>query len=569
MSGVNVKADAAGADATANVAQTPVVQAAQVQTGTAQAAQAAQATPMALRVSGLSLSIKDHGILHDVSFSLPDEYSLAIVGESGSGKSMTARSLAGLLPDGATVSGKLLLDGHDIDLAGSEKAWRQVRGNTVVWLPQNPFASMNPLRKCGPQVADGLQSGSVRSGNGGETSGTGDSGQSRRKLSRAERRAAVERLLRDVGLEPSVYDAYPHQLSGGMLQRVAIAAAIAPNPRILIADEPTTALDAQTQAGVLDLLDSLRSTRHMAVVLITHDLALASSRAQQLVVFNAGRVVESGATEEIVRHSKHEYTRQLLNAHHLLDAAPVAFGDDIVVARNVSKTYAGASVPALQDASIHVAQGEIVGIVGESGSGKSTLAKCLVGLEQPDSGSVEFHTADGKTSSWNKRMAQVVFQNPYGSLNPSMTVRQTLVEALGVVGRPASDVDELIALVGLEAELLDRKPGKLSGGQCQRVAIARALAPEPRLIIADEAVSALDATIQTVVLDTLLRLRERLGIGILFISHDLDVVRRIADRIYVIYHSRIVESGGTDEVLDHPKNDYVKALIAAMPKRSE
>ena len=532
----------------------------------ADAAGAAQTVPMALQVSGLNLSIKGHAILHDVSFSLPDESSLAIVGESGSGKSMTARSLAGLLPDGATVSGKLLLDGHNVDLAGSEKAWRQVRGNTVVWLPQNPFASMNPLRKCGPQVADGLQSKNVR---GGKANGTGGSEQYGRKLSRAERRAAVERLLRDVGLDPSVYDAYPHQLSGGMLQRVAIAAAVAPNPRILIADEPTTALDAQTQAGVLDLLDSLRSTRHMAVVLITHDLALASSRAQQLVVFNDGRVVESGATEEIVRHPKHEYTRQLLNAHHLLDAASVAFGDDIVVARNVSKTYAGASTPALQDASIHVAQGEIVGIVGESGSGKSTLAKCLVGLEQPDSGSVEFHTADGKTSSWNKRMAQVVFQNPYGSLNPSMTVRQTLVEALGVVGRPASDVDKLIILVGLEAELLDRKPGKLSGGQCQRVAIARALAPEPRLIIADEAVSALDATIQTVVLDTLLRLRERLGIGILFISHDLDVVRRIADRIYVIYRSRIVESGNTAEVLDHPKNDYVKALIAAMPKRSE
>ncbi|MCH9274829.1 ABC transporter ATP-binding protein [Bifidobacterium amazonense] len=543
----------------------------------------AAASP-AVRVTGLHVTIGGKEIIHGVDLTIPRDATVAVVGESGSGKSVTAKTLSGLLPDRSDASGDYALFGEPINLEAGERAWRRLRGGTIVWLPQDPFSSLDPLRTCGRQIEDGLRSAghvgslpaqdvdndrTVAASAGGSGNGGGaPAANGRGRLTKAQRRAAVERLLTDVGLAPAVYDAYPHELSGGMRQRVAIAAALAPDPRILIADEPTTALDASTQETVLDLLESLRSSRHMTLLLITHDLALAVERADHLVVFHGGQVVEEGGRDQVVHHPRSPYTRELLDAHTRLAVTDVpAFGDVVMRANHLRKTFAGSNVPAVADVSFDVRAGEILGLVGESGSGKSTVARCIVGLETPDSGNVVFTGNDGKPIGWSRGEAQLVFQNPYGSLNPTMTVRQTLTEALRVSGKPADDaaVRALVAKVGLEAELIDRKPGTLSGGQCQRVAIARALAPEPKLLVADEAVTALDANIQTHVLETLLELRSRLGLAMLFISHDLDTVRRIADRIAVMRHGRIVETGTTGQVMNHPQHDYVRALIAAMP----
>ncbi|MBT1160592.1 ABC transporter ATP-binding protein [Bifidobacterium sp. SO1] len=517
----------------------------------------------AMQVRGLHVTIAGKPIIRGVDLTIPANATVAVVGESGSGKSVTAKALSGLLPERSRATGDYRLFGEPVDLESGERAWRRLRGGMIVWLPQDPFSSLDPLRTCGRQIEDGLLA-AGRPGHAGDGSQTTDRG----KPGRAQRRAAVERLLTDVGLPPAVADAYPHELSGGMRQRVAIAAALAPAPHILIADEPTTALDASTQETVLDLLESLRTSRHMTLLLITHDLALAVERANHLVVFHGGEVVEEGGRDQVVHHPRSPYTRELLEAHAKLHVeAPAETGGTVVTAKHLVKTYPGASLPAVDDVSLDVRAGEILGLVGESGSGKSTVARCIVGLETPDSGSVAYTGDDGKPTGWSRGEAQLVFQNPYGSLNPTMTVRQTLAEALRVSGKPADDaaVRALVAKVGLEAEYIDRKPGTLSGGQCQRVAIARALAPEPKLLVADEAVTALDANIQTHVLETLLELRSRLGLAILFISHDLDTVRRIADRIAVMRHGRIVETGTTDQVMNHPRHDYVRGLIAAMP----
>ncbi|MBW3093409.1 ABC transporter ATP-binding protein [Bifidobacterium sp. 82T10] len=520
----------------------------------------------AVRVTGLHVTIGGKEIIHGVDLTIPRDATVAVVGESGSGKSVTAKALSGLLPDRSDASGDYALFGEPINLEAGERAWRRLRGGTIVWLPQDPFSSLDPLRTCGRQIEDGLRAAS-RTGLADDRAGDDRPVESGR-LTKTQRRAAVERLLVDVGLSQAVYDAYPHELSGGMRQRVAIAAALAPDPRILIADEPTTALDASTQETVLDLLESLRSSRHMTLLLITHDLALAVERADHLVVFHGGQVVEEGGRDQVVHHPRSPYTRELLDAHTRLAVTDKpAPGDVVMRADHLRKTFAGAAAPAVDDVSLDVRAGEILGLVGESGSGKSTVARCIVGLETPDSGNVVYAGNDGKPTGWSRGEAQLVFQNPYGSLNPTMTVRQTLAEALRVSGKPADDaaVRALVAKVGLESEFIDRKPGTLSGGQCQRVAIARALAPEPKLLVADEAVTALDANIQTHVLETLLELRSRLGLAMLFISHDLDTVRRIADRIAVMRHGEIVETGTTDQVMSHPRHDYVRTLIAAMP----
>lgn len=510
---------------------------------------AAASVPPAIQVRGLHVAIDGKDIIRGVDLTIPTNATVAVVGESGSGKSVTAKALSGLLPERSQTSGEYELFGEPVNLAAGERAWRTIRGATIVWLPQDPFSSLDPLRRVGQQIADGLR-------------------KSDQSYDHHSTRDAVISLLTDVGLDPSVADAYPHELSGGMRQRVAIAAALAPQPRMLIADEPTTALDASTQQTVLDLLESLRASRHMTMLLITHDLALAVERADHLVVFHDGLVVEEGDREQVMHHPKSAYTRELLEAHAKLHVGTrTEPGKDVVIAEHVMKTFAGAPVAAVDDVSLHVRAGEIVGLVGESGSGKSTVARCLVGLETPDSGSIAYVGAQGNHVAWSCEQAQLVFQNPYGSLNPTMTVRRTLTEALKISGKPHDDaaIRSLMSKVGLESNLIDRKPGTLSGGQCQRVAIARALAPEPKLLVADEAVTALDANIQTHVLETMLDLRERLGLAILFISHDLDTVRRISDRIAVMRHGRIVETGSTDQVMHHPQHDYVRTLIAAMP----
>ncbi len=500
-------------------------------------------TPITVR--NLHVSINGAPIIRGVDLNVPARATVAIVGESGSGKSMTAKAISGLLPRGAQATGTLELLGNNVDLSASERSWEKLRGQSIVWLPQDPFLSLNPLQTCGKQISLGSL------------------------LPRGERRAQGERLLADVGLDPRVYDAYPHELSGGMRQRVAIACALAPEPKILIADEPTTALDASTQEGVLDLLRDACADRGMTLLIITHDLALAAERAQYLVVFHDGRVVEEGPSEQIVHNPASAYTRELLDAHGRLSRGTDAtIGETVLSVTHLVKQFDGAAAPSVDDVSFEIRAGEILGLVGESGSGKSTVARCITGLETLTAGSVLFHDAEsGANLPWSRGQAQLVFQNPYGSLNPTMTIRQTLVEALHAAGK-AEDEASVLALmqhVGLEPELADRRPGTLSGGQCQRAAIARALAPEPRLLIADEAITALDANIQTHVLETLLDLRQRLNLAILFISHDLDTVRRISDRIAVMQHGKIVETGSTREVMENPTHPYVRKLIAAMP----
>lgn len=505
----------------------------------------------ALQVRGLRVAIGSREIIHGVDLTLRRGASLAVVGESGSGKSVTAKALCGLLPRDSSISGEYELGGQTIDLSAGEAVWRAIRGSGIVWLPQDPFSSLNPLATCGRQICSGSS------------------------LPRRERPVQARRLLRDVGLSPDVYSAYPHELSGGMRQRVAIAAAVAPGPRVLIADEPTTALDAQTQEGVLRLLRDLSTSHHMSLVLITHDLSLAAEHADDIAVFHDGLVVEEAGRDDVVLRPRSEYTRRLLGARMHRGAGHGGGADGggrlVVRAEHLVRTYPGASEPAIRDVSLEVRRGEILGVVGASGSGKSTVARCLVGLEKPDSGSVAYIGPSGDMLPWSRDRAQLVFQDPFGSLNPTMTVAQTLHEALHVCGKPADDaaMRRLLAEVGLDSsteDLLDRKPGTLSGGQCQRVAVARALAPGPALLVADEAVTALDAAIRVQVLDTMLRLRDDFGLAILFISHDLDVVRRIADRIMVMRAGVVVESGTTADVMDRSMNAYVRALVAAMPR---
>ena len=500
-----------------------------------------------LQLTGLRVTIGRSPILRGVDLVLPERGFLGIVGQSGSGKSITAKALAGLLPRGARAEGRYRFGDRTIDLAGTPRAWRAIRGREVVWLPQDPFTSLDPLRRVGGQLVAGLAEA--------------------RRLSRTQRAAEVTRRLAEVGLPARVASAFPHELSGGMRQRVAIAAALAPDPRVLIADEPTTALDAATQAEVLDLLDRLRAERGTSMVLITHDIALAQQRCTDLAVFNDGVVVEQGPTAVVAAAAQHPYTRELLTSRQPpVEPPPAADQPLVLTASDLTKTYPGAAAAALREASIRLRRAEIVGIVGESGSGKTTLGRCLLGLERPDHGQVAYY--DGQAQlSWSPSQAQLVFQNPYSSLNPALTVRATLTEALTASGRPASDIVDLLRLVHLPAELAGRKPAQLSGGERQRVAIARALAPRPRVVVCDEAVSALDAPIQAHIVATLAELRDELGLAIVFVSHDLALVARIAQRVYVLRHGEIVEQGDAQQVLAAPNHPYTRQLVAATPGR--
>jgi peptide/nickel transport system ATP-binding protein len=562
-------------------------------------------------------------IVTGVDLDLHPGSTLAVVGESGSGKSMIAKALSGLLPRGVRATGQVTLDGAPLDLAGDERAWSQVRGRQVALLLQDPFTSLSPVHRCGTQIAAALPA----------------------TISRTERAAAVADALTEVGLDPQVARKYPFELSGGMRQRVAIAAALTARPQVLLADEPTTALDVTTQRAILDLLGTLRAERGMAVVLITHDLELARERADDLVVLYAGRALETGPARQLLAAPAHPYTRALHEANppleHRVDRLAVIEGnvprpaqvagrcvfadrcprvrpqchegepplvqvaadrqsaclfaadelagrvgagprvleptatarpEPVVSIRGLTKTFAGSTTPALAGVDVLVGRGECVGVVGESGSGKTTLARCLVGLERADGGSIDFlgplRPATG-TSRPAHRLVQIVFQDPYSALDPALTVGATIAEALAVGGRPRSEVGRLLDLVGLPATYAGRRPHALSGGERQRVAIARALAPGPSLLVCDESVSALDVSVQAQVLNLLAELRLRLGLSLVFISHDMAVVRQIADHVYVMLSGRVVEDGPTDQVLSRPGHDYTRALMASVPGRAE
>ncbi|MBN9175766.1 MAG: ABC transporter ATP-binding protein [Microbacterium sp.] len=477
---------------------------------------------------------------------------LAIIGESGSGKTLSAKSLVGLLPRGFRAQGSLRVREREIDLGAKPEHWRGVLGRMVALLLQDPFTSLSPVHRCGDQIAWTIEA----------ARGT--------RLRGEDRRAAVARSLAEVKLPARVAGAYPHQLSGGMRQRVAIAAAVASDPMLLIADEPTTALDASNQAEVLDALQALQRSRGLPIVLISHDLGVVRGRADEVLVMRHGEIVERGRTADVLSAPRHPYTRALVAADPSLAAAPSAVegrpvraDDPLVRVRGLGKRFGERVVVSGVD--LDVVAGEIAGIVGESGSGKSTLARCIAGLEREDAGTVVFDgvpLAPGRHSRTPGQM-QIVFQDPYSSLNPMMTVGAILSEALRAAPGGGDTVTSLLEIVGLDPQFASRRPADLSGGQRQRVAIARALAPRPQLLICDESVSALDVSVQAQILDLFRRLRAERGVTILFISHDLAVIRTLADTVTVMWEGQVVEHGSCADVLEDPQHPFTQTLVAA------
>ncbi len=529
-----------------------------------------------LQIEQLQVSISGQPLIHELTLSLAPGEILGLVGESGSGKSLTALSILGLLPRGAQATGRILLDGRDL-LAQNEAALNAMRGRDIGMVFQEPMTALNPLINIGDQVAEVLRV--------------------HRATSWRAARLRAQELLERVGLPAAAFglDRYPHQLSGGQRQRVAIAMAIALQPKLLIADEPTTALDVTTQAQILALLQRLVREEGCALLLVTHDLAVVAERADQVAVLRDGRLVEQGQAELVLARPEQPYTASLLSHSRvqrlrgLLEAEPGQEGTPLLEVRELVREYrhgGGLFKPAsvfraVDQVSLTVQPGETVGLVGESGCGKSTLLRCILGLDRPQAGQIllqgqVFNARQTRPTGATEQMAlrrivQIVFQDPYGSFDPRWRVWQLVAEPLHLLAsRPAPDEARrravlLLEKVGLTAADADRYPHQFSGGQRQRIAIARALIAEPALVVLDEAVSALDMSIRAQILALLAALSRELGVSYLFVSHDMSVVRAITDRVYVMAKGRIVESGTTQSLFDQPQHDYTASLVAATP----
>ncbi|MGL3805440.1 dipeptide ABC transporter ATP-binding protein [Paeniglutamicibacter sp. R2-26] len=539
----------------------------------------------ALEVRNLNVSFGTRHVVRDVSFSLARGSCLALVGESGSGKSVTARSLIGLAGPRSEVRAEALaLAGRDVRSLG-QRAWRRLRGKDIGFILQDALTSLDPLRRIGREIDDALRLHTA--------------------LSPARRGARVLELLESVGLDDPALRAgqLSGELSGGMRQRALIASAIALDPALVIADEPTTALDATIAAQVLDLLGELRR-QGSAMLMISHDLAAVSRVADTIAVMRDGRIVESGPAGQVLGDPRHEYTRRLLRAvpagkprHTRLSpatgtapgappeapAAPVPpraeAAAPVLSARALSKTFRTPGRPdfiAVSGAGFELLPGRTLGVVGESGSGKTTTARMVLGLLAPDAGSVELFGKPWSSLPESRRRAirpqlGAIYQDPLSSFDPRLSVEKLLADALsaGATRNPrrySARIDELLGLVGLEASLAPRNPATLSGGQRQRLAIARALAPEPRVLICDEPVSALDVSIQAQVLDLLDDLQRKLGLSYLFISHDLSVIRHMSDHVLVMRGGTVVESGDTEALFADPQHPYTRALLSAAPR---
>ncbi|WP_031170150.1 dipeptide ABC transporter ATP-binding protein [Streptosporangium roseum] len=550
-----------------------------------------------LAIEGLQIRYGSRLLVDGVDLRVRAGETFGLVGESGSGKSLTARAAVGLLPRGITATGSITVGGAQLVGAG-EKVLRRLRGNRVGLLMQDPFAMLNPLQTAGQHIAESLP--------------------------RARRSEVAERLA-EVGIDdPSVLKRYPFQLSGGMRQRVALAAALARDPELLIADEPTTALDATIQDEIMRLLARIQRERGMSVLLITHDLRVAFALCDRLAVMYAGRIVERGPARAVSGEPSHPYTAGLLRALPSIErtadrlagipgSVPPAsevrescafvsrcdqareecasarpplremgadrqtaclfpverqpcitedagrtrtFGPPLLQVTGLRKDYR--QVRAVREVSLEVAEGESVGVVGESGSGKTTVARCILGLVTPSGGRIDLGTG------LRHRLVQCVFQDPYTSLNPARSIGATLVEAARQ-GAPEGRMtpQELLELVGLPAAYARRRPAGLSGGERQRVAIARALAVRPALLVCDEPVASLDVSVQAHILELLRRVNRELGTSMLFITHDLAVVRQVTDRLVVMLDGQVVESGPTDQVLDAPEHLYTRQLVSS------
>jgi peptide/nickel transport system ATP-binding protein len=609
------------------------------------AADSIEAVEPVLSVRGLHIERVRPGrvdtIVNGIDLSVGHRETIGIVGESGSGKSMTARAIIGLLPPTLVASGEILFDGGNL-LAQRERQWRAIRGRNIGMIMQDPYTMLNPVKRCGSILEESLRP------------------EHKRGMSRARRRDEAIRRLAEVEIhDPHVVDRYPFQLSGGMQQRIGIAAALASEPRLLIADEPSTALDVTTQREVLALIKRLQEARGMSLILITHDLRVAFAMCDRIYVLYAGALVEVGRAAPVEDEPLHPYTHGLLlsepsadsrmvelvaipgsvpaaddvtdccpfaarcrwarprcrdgspplrrlapdhlsacirideirpemaalrrrsEAHKSLGPNPaVVRGPAFVEIANVRKVFHGGKrdVVALDGVSLEISTSESVGLVGESGSGKTTLARILVGLEKPTEGAIRIDDVD--VSDWSKLRAadrrrmraavQIVFQDPYSSLNPMRTVGSTLSEVItkhnGAARNIDQQVNELLLSVGLAVGHAKRKPIALSGGERQRVAIARALAVKPRMLICDEPVSALDVSVQAQILNLFATIRATQGVGYLFVTHDLAIVRQIAEYVYVMYRGRIVESGPVDQVLTEPREPYTVKLLESIPR---
>ncbi|WP_343899493.1 ABC transporter ATP-binding protein [Arthrobacter rhombi] len=510
---------------------------------------------------------------------LPGE-TVAIVGESGSGKSTTALAAIGLLPrNGRVASGSMIFDGEDITHA-SEKRMVELRGSSIGMVPQDPMSNLNPVWNIGFQVKETLRANGL-----------------------PHQKKDVAQVLTEAGLPRAEERAnqYPHEFSGGMRQRALIAIGLSCRPRLLIADEPTSALDVTVQRQILDHLDTMTTDLGTAVLLITHDLGLAAERAHKVIVMYKGQVVEAGPAVELLTNPRHPYTQRLVSsapslASRRIESAkergvesddvlvteqnPAA--DDVIEVRNLVKNYKirgelGKSTEfrAVDDVSFSIKRGTTTAVVGESGSGKSTVARMVLGLEDASEGSILFDGVDLTSLSRKemfafRRRVQPIFQDPFGSLDPMYNIFRTIEEPLrvhriGTRKEREAKVRALLDQVALPASMMQRFPNELSGGQRQRVAIARALALDPEVVICDEAVSALDVLVQAQVLNLLADLQSELGLSYLFITHDLAVVRQIADRVCVMEKGKLVETGSTDDVFDAPQTEYTRSLLDAIP----
>ena len=503
--------------------------------------------------------------VEEVSLEVKPKEIVCIVGESGSGKSLTAHAVMGLLPRGVAVTGgSILFDGADL-LREPPDALRRRRGRDIAMIFQDPMAALNPVLAIGRQVTEQIRS--------------------HRAISEGAALKQAADILAEMGLKDvtGLLKAYPHQLSGGQRQRVMIAMALSLGPRLLIADEPTTALDVTTQAQILKLIRRLQAEREMSVLFITHDFGVVADMADKVVVMRHGRVVESGATSAVLGEPAHSYTRALIAAvpkgeRYLpapADSAP------LVAVKNLTKRFRrgglfsrAPQVTAVDGVSLTLRRGETLGVVGESGSGKSTLARCVIRLLDPDGGEVLLEQADiahmkEKSLRPLRRRIQMVFQDPFSSLNPRETVADILIagpRSFGEdVGEARARAAEMLRLVGLNPQTMHRFPHEFSGGQRQRIGLARALMLKPDVLISDEPVSALDVTVQAQVLKLLDEVRQQMNLAMLFITHDMRVAAEVCHRVMVMRQGKVVEEGPTRDIFTAPASDYTRALLAAIP----
>lgn len=551
-----------------------------------------------LQVENLNVSFDGRTVVEGASYTLRRGEALGIVGESGSGKSVSTLALMGLLPKNAKVSGSAKMNGTEL-LTLDEEGFRNIRGKRISMIFQEPMTSLNPVQKCGEQVLEMLSS--------------------RPKGRDAEQREQVIELFREVLLPrpEKIFDSYPHEISGGQKQRVMIAMALINEPDIIIADEPTTALDVTVQKTILELLKQLQERRSISIIFITHDLGVIAQVADNIMVMYRGKTVEYGAAADILHHPQQPYTRGLLACRPPLDSRPrrlptveeylsgerrVENGEQhdaascsplstphsplplpLISVRDLSVTYTlkrslfGKPLQTLKGVdgiTFDIMEGETLGLVGESGCGKSTLGRALLHLIDHSSGSITYRgrSLDALSRSEIRALRpklQIIFQDPYSSLNPRITVGEAIAEPLRVHGKNGKWKDRVIELmeqVGLRPEWYDRYPHEFSGGQRQRVCIARALILQPELVVCDESVSALDVSVQAQVLNLLNDLKEHYRYTYLFITHDLSVVKFLSDRIMVMQQGRIVETGTPDELFAHPQTNYTRTLIEAIPR---